>query len=64
MRCGVALVAPQDPGNLGTVLRTLDAVQGDALFVLDGGVRSVSIRPQFAPAWVPRFWIPVVSRSF
>jgi RNA methyltransferase, TrmH family len=34
----VALVSPQDPGNVGTILRTLDAVDADALFLLDGGV--------------------------
>jgi TrmH family RNA methyltransferase len=59
----VALDAPQDPGNLGTILRTLDAVGGDALFVLDGGV------DPFHPV-VPRasmgalFWIPVVTAGF
>jgi len=37
-RFGVALVSPQDPGNVGTIFRSLDAVGGDALFVLDGGV--------------------------
>jgi TrmH family RNA methyltransferase len=63
VRTAVALDAPQDPGNLGTVLRTLDAVGGDALFVLDGGV------DPFHPL-VPRasmgalFWIPVISASF
>jgi TrmH family RNA methyltransferase len=34
----VALVAPQDPGNVGTILRTMDAVGADALCLLDGGV--------------------------
>lgn len=59
----VALDSPQDPGNLGTIIRTLDAVRGDALFVLDGGV------DPFHPA-VPRasmgalFWIPVISAGF
>lgn len=32
---GAALVSPQDPGNVGAILRTLDAVGGDALFLLD-----------------------------
>ncbi len=32
-----ALVSPQDPGNIGAVLRTLDAVGGAGLFLLDGG---------------------------
>src|SRR5258706_9371118 len=34
----VALVAPQDPGNVGTILRTLDAVGASGLILLDGGV--------------------------
>jgi TrmH family RNA methyltransferase len=33
----VALVAPQDPGNLGTILRTMDAFRAGSLFLLDGG---------------------------
>jgi TrmH family RNA methyltransferase len=33
-----ALVNPQDPGNLGAILRTLDAVGGSGLILLDGGV--------------------------
>ena len=37
-RSGVALVSPQDPGNVGTILRTMDAVGADVLFLLDGGV--------------------------
>lgn len=38
IRSAAALVSPQDPGNVGTILRTLDAVGADALFLLDGGV--------------------------
>ncbi len=34
----VALVAPQDPGNGGTILRTVDAVGASGLILLDGGV--------------------------
>jgi TrmH family RNA methyltransferase len=34
----VALVSAQDPGNVGTILRTMDAVGVDTLFMLDGGV--------------------------
>jgi TrmH family RNA methyltransferase len=33
----VALVAPADPGNLGTIIRTADAAGADAV-LLDGGV--------------------------
>ncbi len=35
---GVAVVAPQDPGNLGTILRTVDAAGAGGLILLDGGV--------------------------
>jgi TrmH family RNA methyltransferase len=34
----VALVTPQDPGNVGSILRTMDATGVDGLFLLDGGV--------------------------
>ena len=34
----VALVSPQDPGNVGTILRTIDAVGASGLLLLDGGV--------------------------
>lgn len=59
----VALVMPQDPGNVGTILRTLDAVSGDALFLLDGGVEPyhpTAVRASMGTL----FWIPVVQGSF
>ena len=34
---GVALVSPQDPGNVGSILRTIDAVGASGLILLDGG---------------------------
>lgn len=34
---GVALVAAQDPGNVGTILRSADAVGASGLLLLDGG---------------------------
>lgn len=34
----VAAVSPQDPGNVGTILRTIDAVGASGLLLLDGGV--------------------------
>jgi RNA methyltransferase, TrmH family len=58
-----ALVAPQDPGNVGTILRTLDAVGADALFLLDGGVElfhPTLIRSSMGTI----FWTPVVQASF
>ncbi|MCS6883645.1 MAG: RNA methyltransferase, partial [Chloroflexaceae bacterium] len=33
----VALVSPQDPGNIGAVMRTIDAVGASGLILLDGG---------------------------
>ncbi|GAB4432771.1 MAG: RNA methyltransferase [Anaerolineales bacterium] len=61
--CGVALVAPQDPGNVGTILRTIDAVDADALFLLDGGVdlyHPTLVRASMGTL----FWKPVVRASF
>jgi len=34
---GVALVSPQDPGNIGSILRTIDTVGASGLILLDGG---------------------------
>lgn len=59
----VALVAPQDPGNLGTILRSMDAVNADVLFVLDGGVElyhPTVIRASMGTL----FWKPIVQSSF
>jgi TrmH family RNA methyltransferase len=63
MRSGVALVAPQDPGNVGTILRTLDAVGADILFLLDGGVElyhPTTIRSSMGTI----FWKPIIQTSF
>lgn len=35
---GVACIAPQDAGNVGTIMRTIDAVGASGLILLDGGV--------------------------
>lgn len=59
----VALVSPQDPGNLGTILRTMDAVGADALFLLDGGVELYNptvVRSSMGTL----FWKPIVQTSF
>jgi TrmH family RNA methyltransferase len=59
----VALVAPQDPGNLGTILRTMDAAGADALFLLDGGVElfhPTVIRSSMGTI----FWKPVIQATF
>lgn len=58
-----ALVAPQDPGNVGTILRTLDAVGAEALFLLDGGVElfhPTMIRSSMGTI----FWKPIIQSSF
>jgi len=59
----VALVASQDPGNVGTILRTMDAVGADALFLLDGGVELY--HPSVIRASMGTlFWKPIVQTSF
>lgn len=63
IRCAVALVSPQDPGNVGTILRTLDAVGADALFLLDGGVElyhPTVIRSSMGTI----FWKTIIQTSF
>ena len=69
LKMSVALVSPQDPGNVGTVLRTLDAVGGDALFILDsqeGVGGSVELyHPTVVRASMGTiFWKPVIRSSF
>ena len=59
----VALVSPQDPGNVGTILRTMDAVGVDALFLLDGGVEiyhPTAVRASMGTI----FWKPIIQTSF
>jgi TrmH family RNA methyltransferase len=63
IRWAAALVSPQDPGNVGTILRTVDAVGADALFLLDGGVElyhPTVIRSSMGTI----FWKPVIQTSF
>lgn len=67
-RC-VALVSPQDPGNVGTILRTMDAVGADTLFLLDtleGRRGSVEL---YHPSVIRSsmgtlFWKPVIQANF
>lgn len=59
----VALVDAQDPGNVGAVLRTLDAVGADGLILLEGGADPThpnAVRASLGAL----FWKPVVSASF
>lgn len=63
IKTAAALVSPQDPGNVGTILRTLDAVGADALFLLGGGVElyhPTVVRSSMGTI----FWKPVVQTSF
>ena len=60
---GVALVAPQDPGNLGTILRTVDAAGASGLLVLENGVdifHPTAVRASMGAI----FWKPVVYAPF
>lgn len=60
---GVVLVAPQDPGNLGTILRTMDAVGAEGLILLEDSVdpfHPSSVRASMGTI----FWIPVVQTTF
>jgi TrmH family RNA methyltransferase len=63
IQSAAALVSPQDPGNVGTILRTLDAVAADALFLLDGGVElyhPTLIRSSMGTV----FWKTIIQTSF
>jgi len=62
-KASVALVSPQDPGNVGTILRTMDAVGADALFLLDGGVdvyHPTVVRSSMGTL----FWKPIIHATF
>lgn len=59
----VAVVAPQDPGNVGTIVRTIDAVGAGALLLLDSGVdpyHPSAVRASLGSL----FWVPLAHASF
>lgn len=59
----VAIVSPQDPGNIGSILRTIDAVGADGLILLDGGVdpyHPSAVRASMGSV----FWVPFYSAQF
>ncbi|MEK7785507.1 MAG: RNA methyltransferase, partial [Chloroflexota bacterium] len=59
----VALVSPQDPGNVGAILRTIDAVGASGLLLLDGGVDP--FHPNAVRASMGAiFRLPIVSATF
>ncbi len=60
---GVALVSPQDPGNVGAILRTMDAVGASGLLLLNDSVdpyHPSAVRASMGAL----FWLPVVRASF
>jgi len=60
---GVALIAPQDPGNIGTILRSIDAVGASGLLLLDSSAdpyHPSAVRASMGTV----FWHPVVQTSF
>lgn len=60
---GVALVSPQDPGNVGTILRSIDAFGASGLILLGDStdpVHPTAIRASMGAL----FWYPVTQVSF
>lgn len=60
---GVAVINPQDPGNIGTLIRTIDAVGADGLILIDGGIdpyHHTSVRSSMGAI----FWHPVIRSTF
>jgi TrmH family RNA methyltransferase len=60
---GVALVEPQDPGNIGTILRTIDAVGASGLILLDNSAdpyHPSAVRASMGAL----FWYPVLQTTF
>jgi RNA methyltransferase, TrmH family len=59
----LALVSPQDPGNIGTILRTIDSVGADGLMLINGGAdpfHPTAVRASMGSL----FWIPVIETYF
>ena len=60
---GVAIVNPQDPGNIGTILRTIDAVGASGLILLDESVNPYnpsSVRASMGTI----FWYPIIKTNY
>jgi TrmH family RNA methyltransferase len=60
---GVALVSAQDPGNIGTIIRTVDATGASGLLLLENSADPThpsSVRASMGAL----FWYPVVKASF
>jgi RNA methyltransferase, TrmH family len=68
-KLGVALVAPQDPGNIGSILRTVDAVGASGLLLLDDPSNNQFSADPYNPQAVRAsmgviFWYPVIHTTF
>jgi TrmH family RNA methyltransferase len=66
---GVACVAPQDPGNIGTILRTIDAVGASGILLLDDPANNQFCADPYHPNAVRAsmgtiFWYPLVQVQF
>jgi RNA methyltransferase, TrmH family len=65
----VALVDPQDPGNLGAIMRTIDAVGASGLLLLSSGPTTSGLADPYHPHAVRAsmgtlFWHPLASAAF
>jgi TrmH family RNA methyltransferase len=66
---GVALITPQDPGNIGSILRTIDAVGASGLLLLDDPANNQFSTDPYHPSSVRAsmgsiFWYPIVATTF
>ncbi len=66
---GVGLVAPQDPGNIGTILRSIDAAGASGLLLLNDPGSAQFSSDAYHPSAVRAsmgsiFWYPVVTVIF
>jgi TrmH family RNA methyltransferase len=66
---GVALVTSQDPGNIGTILRTIDAVGASGLIILDDPANKQYGTDPYHPSSVRAsmgaiFWYPLITARF
>ncbi|OGN98923.1 MAG: hypothetical protein A2Z71_04170 [Chloroflexi bacterium RBG_13_50_21] len=66
---GVAVVAPQDPGNIGSILRTIDAVGASGMILLDDSAGKQFSTDAYHPSSVRAsmgsiFWYPPISATF
>ncbi len=66
---GVAVVDPQDPGNIGSILRSIDAVGASGLLLLSSQASTSGMVDPYHPSCVRAsmgtlFWLPLASSTF